>query len=144
MLIADRNAIFVRAIISFGVSRLTEYFASSQAQHLVSLRFSISAGVDSHTVLESASSSAYHRTLFSRIIAVKMTQPEPTGGARHITWICRKNGTSCSSNGRMIREVKSGSLHYLRTSDLGKSVASEIVLMQSSLNAVKVSGNSWK
>lgn len=42
------------------------------------------------------------------------------------------------------KEKYSEALACTRTSDLGKSVASEMVLMQSSLKAVKVSGNNWK
>lgn len=154
----------VRAIMPELSAALTEYFASSQAQHLVSFKFSTSAFVDSQTVLERAPSSAYQRTLFSKIIAVKITHPAPAGGARHITWTCRikfsrvhrrltrlsRSVTSVWVQSKWKKETPlksfraNSSLRVTRTSDFGKSVASEMVLIQSSLKAVRVSGNNWK
>ena len=70
--------------------QLTEYLASSQAQHFSASKASASAGSISQNVFVSPPSSAYHRTLFSSTMAVKTTHPDPDGGAFHITWICAK------------------------------------------------------
>lgn len=98
----SRNESIEMNKINLITTLLTEYLASSQAQHFSPSKASTSLESISQKVLVKAPSSAYQRTLFSKTMAVNITHPDPDGGALHITWTLAKvrrrvytRGSSC-------------------------------------------------